>query len=101
MPEKSYGELVLDRVEQIDREYMETQRAMQITTDEGTKRLRPEDFDAYKAWFLGKYPPRLLKMPDGTIVFESPAVMVLRDYPELIVNRDEVWLEIKKALGVE
>lgn len=92
--------MVLERMEQLDEEFLANQRDMQIGTEEGTGRLKEEDYESYKAWLLGQYPPRWLKLPDGTITFDSPAVMLLRDYPHRVLNHDKVWPEIKKALGV-
>ena len=99
MAEKSFGEQVLERMEQIDAEYMESMREVEVTTVEGTGRLKPADYESYKAWFLMQYPPRYLQMPDA-IVFDSPAVVLLRDYPERIANRAGIWPDIKKALGI-
>lgn len=110
MAEKSYGELVLERIAQLDKEFLESQRKIEITTDEGTGRLRPEDYESYRIMMLGDpndpskpglYPAKWLQMPDGTITFESPAIVLLRDYPERILNHGDVWPDIKKALGVE
>ena len=98
--EKSYGELVLERIAQLDKDFLESQREIEVTTDVGTGRLRPEDYESYRVWLLGQYPERWLQKPDGTLTFESPAIMLLRDYPERIVNHHDVWPDIKKALGV-
>ena len=101
MSEKSYGEMVLDRIEQLDEEFLKSQREIEVTTDEGTGHLRPQDYESYKLWLIQQYPPRFLQLPDGTLTYDSPAIMLLRDFPKRILNHDDVWPDIKKALGVK